>query len=150
MRSTLVTLLGAALAAGAAQAEPSLNWTPLPRQWPIARLEAPTVYDSVNQRVLVFGGYDHNYNRNNEVWEYTPATQTWRNVTPTGPAPVPRSGSAMAYDPVRGRAVLFGGLNDSRSFLGDTWVWNCSARTWTQVASGGTAGINKPEARQGL
>lgn len=31
----------------------------------------------------------------------------------------------MAFDPVRGETVLFGG-NDNGTFYGDTWVWNGS------------------------
>ncbi len=150
MRPNLALFLGAVLTAGAAQAQPVLTWTPMPRQWPIARLEAPMAYDSANQRVVVFGGYDHNYNRNNEVWEYYPAYQVWRNATPSsGAAPVPRSASAAAYDSARGHVLVFGGLDDGRVWLGDTWEWDCAARSWTQVATGGTAGVNRPEARQG-
>lgn len=148
--AAVLPALAALLLAAAVQAQPTVSWTIMPRQWPIARLEAPTVYDSVNQRMLVFAGYDHAYNRNNEVWEYDPALQSWRNVTPTGGArPVPRSGSTAAYDAVRQRVVLFGGLDDARAFLGDTWEWDCNARTWTQVATGGTAGVDKPNPRQG-
>ena len=147
----IVKVCAAGLVAGVAQAQPVLTWTPMPRQWPIARLEAPMAYDSANQRVVVFGGYDHAYNRYNEVWEYYPAYQVWRNSTPSsGAAPVPRSGSTVAYDSARGRVLLFGGLDDARGYLGDTWEWDCNARTWTQVATSGTPGVNKPTPRQGV
>jgi len=145
--TTSVLILGLALPA---QAQVRLAFTPMPRQVPISRLEAPAVYDSANQRVAVFMGYDHNFNRYREVWEYTPAAQSWRNVTPlSGPQPAPRSGSTAAYDPVRQRAILFGGLDDARQHLGDTWEWDCNARTWLQVATGGTPGIDKPTPREG-
>ncbi len=150
MRRRLLIVLGLALAAEAALSQPVLTWTPMPRRWPISRAEASMAYDSGNQRIVLFGGYDHDYNRSNEVWEYYPAYQAWLNVTPAaGAAPVPRSGSTAAYDSGRGRVLVFGGLNDARQFLGDTWEWDCGARTWTQVASGGTAGVDKPEPRQG-
>ncbi len=151
MRPTLLTVLGVVLTAGMTQAQPVLTWTPMPRQWPIARLEAPMAYDSANQRVVVFNGYDHGYNRYNEVWEYYPAYQAWYHATPSsGAAPVPRSGSTVAYDSARGRMLLFGGLDDARGYLGDTWEWDCNVRTWTQVATGGTPGVNKPTPRQGV
>jgi hypothetical protein len=41
----------------------------------------------------------------------------------------------MAYDPVRGVTVLFGGQNLSREHLNDTWEWD--GATWTAVGSGG-------------
>ncbi len=134
-----------------AAAQPTTSVTLMPRQWPIARLEAPMVYDALNQRVVVFGGYDHNYNRYNEVWEYYPVSQVWRNVTPTsGPQPAPRQGSTIAYDSTRQKIVLFGGQNNALQFLGDTWLWDCNARTWTEVATGGTPGVNKPDPRYGV
>ncbi len=143
------------LAAGSAvHAQPTTSTTSMPRQWPISRLEAPIAYDSVNQRLVVFGGYDHNRGNYNEVWEYTPASERWRNVTPaTGSQPAPRSGSTIAYDPTRQRIVLFGGFlgfDVASGWLGDTWEWDTNARTWTQHASGGTPGVNKPEPRQGV
>jgi hypothetical protein len=139
------------LVAVAASAQPTASFTLMTRQAPISRLEAPMAYDSVNQRIVVFGGYDHNYNRYNEVWEYEPVLQTWRNVTPSsGPQPQPRQGSTIAYDSVRQKIVLFGGQNDALQFLGDTWVWDCNARTWTEVATGGTPGTHKPTPRYGV
>ena len=53
------------------------------------------------------------------------------------PSPPPnRVAGAMAFDPARGRIVLFGGFfRDGTGNLGDTWEWN--GRTWTQVAPRG-------------
>lgn len=43
-----------------------------------------------------------------------------------------RSLSAMAFDSVRKRVVLFGGLNDSGLVLGDTWEIDPSVNEWIQ------------------
>ena len=56
----------------------------------------------------------------------------WTDVNPAG-APSPRSGSAMAYDPVRNRIVLFGGENDRWQWLNDTWVYDVASNTWANV-----------------
>src|SRR5438034_5219113 len=56
----------------------------------------------------------------------------WTHVNPAG-APSPRSGSAMAYDPVRNRIVLFGGENDRWQWLNDTWVYDVASNTWANV-----------------
>src|SRR5437879_6961035 len=45
-------------------------------------------------------------------------------------APSPRAGSALAFDPSRGRAVLFGG-HDSNGRLADTWEWD--GAHWMQI-----------------
>lgn len=45
-------------------------------------------------------------------------------------SPSPRYGAAMAYDPHRRLVVLFGGIDASGTFLGDTWTFD--GVTWTQ------------------
>ena len=41
----------------------------------------------------------------------------------------------MAYDRRTHKAVLFGGYN-GRQDLGDTWLWDGTTSTWTQVTPG--------------
>jgi hypothetical protein len=53
------------------------------------------------------------------------AQSGWVQLTPAT-HPSARSGIAIAYDPVLGRTVLFGGLN-----TGDTWTWN--GTNWLQT-----------------
>lgn len=57
------------------------------------------------------------------------------------PRPARRSSHAMAYDPTRGRVVLFGGLNVDRLTLGDTWEWD--GAHWHQIP------VSGPSARFG-
>jgi hypothetical protein len=63
---------------------------------------------------------------------------SWAVVATTGPSS--RINHAMAYDPGRGRTVLFGGEDTSGNGsylqpLEDTWEWDGTA--WVQVASAG-------------
>jgi hypothetical protein len=74
-------------------------------------------YDSVRQRVVLFGGLGGGSSRLNDTWEWD--GQAWTQVADTGPAP--RSGYAMTYDSRRQRVVLFGGL--AGTALNDTWEW---------------------------
>ena len=46
-------------------------------------------------------------------------------------SPSPRFLSGAAYDVGRHRLVLFGGLDESNGFLGDTWEWDGQA--WHEV-----------------
>jgi hypothetical protein len=141
-----VALVASTVAAWPCAAELTVTWTPVIRQEPFARLEAPLTYDELNQRAVVFGGYDHNFNRFNDIWEYDAVFQSWRDVTPTsGPLPPKRSGSSMAFVPGANVIILFGGLDDGRGFLGDTWEWNCATRTWTNVTPAGS-----PAPREGV
>jgi hypothetical protein len=129
--SATIIVLGV-LAARPAGAQ--VNWTFRGPVVPISRVENAMVYDSGNQRMVVFGGYDLNFNRTNDVWEYSVvgSTRTWTNVSTTGP--IARQGAAMAYDPLRDRILMFGGSDDAGTVLGDTWEWNTVAKTWSQLS----------------
>ncbi len=60
-------------------------------------------------------------------------TTVWEQRV-VSPAPPPRQASAMAYDSLRGKTVLFGGSDDDGG-LGDTWEWD--GISWTQVSDAG-------------
>lgn len=67
-----------------------------------------------------------------DTWIYNGTT--WRSYT--GPGPSYRLGAAMCYDPLRGRAVLFGGTAASTGAqLADTWEWD--GDQWYQIAANG-------------
>ena len=58
----------------------------------------------------------------------------WTRVDPSPPSP-PRSAVAMAFDPVSGLVVSFGGYDDSGSYLDQTWTWDGTGWTPVSVAS---------------
>lgn len=66
-----------------------------------------------------------------------PTTYTWHPASSSGPDG--REQSAMVYDPVRDKTVLFGGK--APLLRGDTWEWNGTA--WTLTA------IKGPSPREG-
>jgi TolB-like protein len=75
--------------------------------------------------------------------EQTLASLLWSQVS-VASGPPARYAHAMAYDPVRGRLVLFGGRTstDPLDVLGDTWEFDGSA--WIQVASADPTGVDAP------
>lgn len=48
---------------------------------------------------------------------------SWRELKPES-SPSTRGASAMGYDPIRKRIVLYGGFNSSQDSLDDTWAWD--------------------------
>jgi hypothetical protein len=107
---------------------------------PSARGGHAMVYDSTHGRMVMFGGGSPAGNLN-DVWEFNVATRTWTNVTPSsGPAPAPRVGHAMAYDPVRDKIVMHGGSTAPFAHPGDTWEWDTVNRSWTYMPNGGIGG----------
>jgi hypothetical protein len=116
---TAVMALLLLLNAHAALAQFQISWTKQNLLGPPARIEDTLVYDSNAQDLVMFGGYDVDWNRLNDIWEYNGATTVWTERTPlTGAQPPPRQGQAMAFDPVRNVVVLFGGVDIAGAFPG--------------------------------
>ncbi len=125
------------------------NWTDVSPSgtagvdFPYGRVEAALAFDSTRNVAVLFGGDNADYVC--DTWEWDGGN--WSNVSPSGTEgvdyPPARSNHAMAFDPVRGVVVLFGGDNDD--YLGDTWEWD--GDNWSNVSPSGTAGTDFPTAR---
>lgn len=91
---------------------------------PSARTYAASTYDSVNQQLVLHGGFgvDGNGQLNplSDTWVWD--GQNWTQKDPTNIPPA-RFLGAMAYDEFFGDVVLFGGRTNSE-LLGDTWLWD--------------------------
>ncbi|HEV2317861.1 MAG TPA: PKD domain-containing protein [Thermoplasmata archaeon] len=60
-------------------------------------------------------------------------SHSWSELSAASPAPPARSAGAMAFDPLLGYTVLFGGVNSSWGPLGDTWDY--SNGTWSDATT---------------
>ena len=100
---------------------------------PPGRVWFGMTYDSARHVVVLFGGSGLDAGGNHtlfaETWEYD--GNDWRQVV-TAHSPSGRYGHGLAYDAVRGKAVLFGGHDDTTGRLNDTWEY--AGGDWTQVA----------------
>ncbi|GAC1592489.1 MAG: hypothetical protein NVS3B21_12190 [Acidimicrobiales bacterium] len=109
------------------------NWTAQnPPTRPAPRTGAAMAFDAATHQTVMFGGFvDSNLPSNPGTYN-TYETWTWDGATWTqhSPANYPprRAYASMAYDPVRGVVVLFGGA-DANSY-NDTWTWD--GTNWTQ------------------
>jgi len=75
------------------------------------------------------------------IWQADVATLLWAQAQDMGPAP--RNGHGLAFDPERGKLVLFGGMAGDKP-MNDTWEWN--GHLWTQLADTGPS----PRAYHGM
>lgn len=106
---------------------------PSPRGYP------SMAFDLERHQMLLFGGSEIRYfppgvNTLNDTWTWTPAG--WQMVNTGTNKPTGRLGSAVTYDPVRKRVVLFGGCTEVGFSMGkrpwcitvqdDLWEWNGS------------------------
>lgn len=80
--------------------------------------EIQAVYDSVRGRtVIVLCDGSPAFI---QTWEHDGATWSLRSAG----GPIPRQRFDLAFDPVRGRTVLYGGGRNSGNPLEDTWEWD--------------------------
>jgi len=90
------------------------------------------VYDTENDRVILFGGYTVDETREfyNDTWVFSPDDNIWTELLINGPSN--RGSHSMAYNSDEGTILLFGGQTSTRR-LSDTWVFDCSTETWTEI-----------------
>jgi N-acetylneuraminic acid mutarotase len=117
---------------------------------PNARASHTAIYDTVNNRMTIFGGSGGSVGDLNDVWVLSNAngldstTSAWTQLFPTGSAPTSRDGHTAVYDITNNRMTIFGGENsDVQILLNDTWVLSNAnglggTPFWTQLTPSGT------------
>lgn len=119
---------------------------------PAGRSGHSAVYDSVNSRMIVFGGAEGFPSPcANDVWMLQNAnglggTPGWVELNPGGKRsslPPPRVGHVAAYDPNTDVMMVFGGSNCSGGYLNDFWVFSNAnglggTPAWKQITPSGT------------
>jgi hypothetical protein len=118
-----------------------VDWIQLEDIGPPPRSQHAAAYDLVRQRLVLFGGllrFPNGGGPVGDTWEWNGTA--WTQVEVTGPRP--RLGHMMAYDTVKKRTVLFGGLavieGGGLEPTKDTWEWD--GDSWRQVANSGPNG----------
>ncbi len=118
--ASAAAVLALLLPAHVQAATSAVNWEPeSPLQSPPARTFAASVYDSKQNRVVLFGGWN-GIGPLGDTWQFDGTT--WANLAPAV-APPATSNAAMAYDTVRGVSVLYGGSTVT-AVNADTWEWD--------------------------
>lgn len=114
---------------------------------PSPRGEHEMVWDSVTNRVLLFGGSNDPYGQaaSGEMWVWDGGAWTLLDDSTVleanghDPGPGPRFGHGLEQDPVTGFIYLFGGLThvDMCPRYNDLWAWHGAG--WVLVDDGATA-----------
>ena len=110
---------------------------------PDARSRHSAIYDSVRDRLVIFGGKDAS-GLWDDLWSLSFAgTPTWTLLAPSGIAPPARAGHKAIYDVTRDRMVLFGGDDGSGGPPGTTWVLPFGSPTWSQLSPSGDIPVGR-------
>jgi hypothetical protein len=113
------------------------DWTQrFPATSPSARVSPAMA--NFGDKVLLFGGKNASGDVFGDTWLWD--GRNWTQiflfgVFGNGPTPSPRSDASMAYDPDRGRVVMFGGVDANNQILSDTWIFELQSnqflnRSW--------------------
>jgi len=105
-----------------------------PAHKPPARAGHAMTFDSIRNRVVLFGGVLSGDIIANDTWEFDGTD--WTQVSSSGPAV--RTAHQMSFDLGRGRTVMFGGALFTGVVFTDTWEWD--GVTWTKKADSGPSG----------
>jgi len=114
------------------------GWQLLWQVGPLAREYSPLAYDVDDQRLQVFGGLAPSTDSvDQDTWEWSGGFGAWQERTPAGAVPPGRYLHVTAYDTVRKKTLVFGGLTTNSVFFNDLWEWDSPTETWTErVISG--------------
>ncbi|MBI3734522.1 MAG: hypothetical protein HY259_13860 [Chloroflexi bacterium] len=114
------------------------NLTPASGPKPLRRCLHELVYDSIADRVLMFGGCSSGFGPcpQGDLWAFDLKSNTWSELKPSGPAPTARSNPSMIYDAAGKRMVLFGGKTEGGASA-ELWSYDLSANRWVTLGGAG-------------
>lgn len=114
------------------------HWTQLSPSGPSPspRSFHTAIYDSLGDRMIVFGGNDGA--SVNDVWALSFAgNPTWSRLSPAGTPPAPREWHVAVFDRARNRMLVHGGTNGG-TLHADVWALSLGAApAWTALVAGG-------------
>src|SRR5690606_6665869 len=114
---------------------------------PPARMMHFMVYDSGNDRVILFGGnttvdlFSQGYAPLDDVWVLDLGSNSWSQVT-TNDGPTARMAGGAVWDAQREVMVIYGGQESFSSYFGDLWELSIDGTngTWTRIDLGTSDG----------
>jgi N-acetylneuraminic acid mutarotase len=104
-----------------------------PRTAPPPRVYHAMAWDSISNRVILFGGVSHLYEPVlDDTWAYDYEQNTWKEFTPKA-HPSARAWHVMVSAPLG--VLMFGGSpQHDPSTYNDTWIYDYKSDQWNEVS----------------
>ncbi|MFX0184924.1 MAG: Kelch repeat-containing protein [Candidatus Hodarchaeota archaeon] len=100
---------------------------------PPARMNNGMVYDSVNQKVILFGGYSATGGSSAcDTWIFDSQTEEWSELDPEIHPPS-SSDRTMYYDLVNQKIIQFGGFRNVGGHMDETWMYDYENNSWQNL-----------------
>jgi hypothetical protein len=110
---------------------------------PLERCLHSASYDSLNHRMIMYGG--QNAGPLGDIWAFDLTQNTWTELSPPN-SPAGRFFATNIYDIRNHRAIIFGGNRGAGGGISnEVWEFDLSANSWEQLSPAG----NFPESREG-
>lgn len=119
-----------------------------PENGPPARFGHNAMWDWSSGRVIVFGGQGSS-GFFNDLWAFDPETNQWTELAQGTSSPAPRYGAGAALgfglgDPnTEERRLLISHGFTSQGRFDDTWQYELSSQTWTEISPAGPRPIER-------
>lgn len=111
---------------------------------PYGRDGHSAIYDAPRDRMVVIGGLGSGMPYVDATALSLAGTPTWTLLFPDGTAPGARFYQSAIYDPVRDRAVLFGGMTEAGGARNDLWeLALAEPPAWTELTPNGSPPIGR-------
>jgi uncharacterized protein (TIGR03437 family) len=112
------------------------SWQQLSRDeaGPSRRYGHSAIYDPPRDRMVISHGFT-DAGRFDDTWAFEFATNTWRNLTPSGGKPIRRCLHHAVHDSANNQMLLYGGCASPQGPcpLGDLWSFDLSSHRWTEI-----------------
>jgi hypothetical protein len=93
-------------------------------------------YDPKENAVILFGGFNSDGVETDDTWKFDLETRDWSDLSPAT-TPLARYGHVMVYDESIEQVVMTCGNTATQGHQQDTWTYNASSNTWTELATDG-------------
>jgi hypothetical protein len=103
---------------------------------PEPRYQHKVVWSPFVEKFYIFGGYKASFTASDELFEYDPVTDVWKEVGKLN-GPSPRVNPAMAWDSSNNLLWVYGGYNGA--LYSDLWSYNPLTDAWSQKDNAPTA-----------